>query len=619
MSDAAGESILGFPAGISGRWRLIRTLTSGNQGLVFEAVGDGGVRGFVKVFPSNASSERRARFKREAATLRRLDVTGIPRLLETNVDTDEPTDDPFYLVTEFVDGVRLADAVHDGLSADEAVDTTTRLCDIVRQVHESGIIHRDIKPDNVMVRRIDGRMTDVFLVDFGIVHDVSTDDFRTRAGNEMGNRFLRLPEHASGQLGKDDHRSDVTFCVGILYYMLVRKNPSVLLDAEGRHPHQRPQALPLIRASNLDFNRLMLLFDIGFALELGKRYQTVTAFVDDLSRLKSPAQTASEAEHAENALRERYTANPQVARQQAAAASRHLVVNIVGVALRDIVAELRGALQLHEPMFSAQPDSYNGVFTVSDPFDSLKHYDVTARATVVGTEHVLTVTGNGETYVLRIPVDRPLTEEYSDILRTYFIVGINRATDNQRFHTPRDLEPSPWMWNSEFQPGDRFEFEEEHAHRFRPTINIIWYPPRTEGSTIRIAWDLKNVGYGPALDVRMHLPYLAKESWERLAVGDVARFDIRFDDRKAYYNFSQGTFQAIVECTDVQGNFYRQSANGSTCPTYNGSEADYMTTQFGDPFLVRARIAKPNDAGTDPLYADGPDVRMSSLEIPFGG
>ncbi len=99
------------------------------------------------------------------------------------------------------------------LSVSDALLLVVSLCDIVAACHQQQIVHRDLKPRNILLRS--GDTTDPVVVDFGLSFNQldSELDEVTKAGEEVGNRFLRLPEHATG----GDLASDITQVVGVLF------------------------------------------------------------------------------------------------------------------------------------------------------------------------------------------------------------------------------------------------------------------------------------------------------------------------------------------------------------------------------------------------------------------
>jgi eukaryotic-like serine/threonine-protein kinase len=84
--------------------------------------------------------------------------------------------------------------------------------------------------------------SDLVLVDFGMSYHEEASALVTPAWEEVGNRFLRLPELASESSLKRDPGSDVTFCGGILFLLLTGSRPGQLIDHDNCMPHQRAEA-----------------------------------------------------------------------------------------------------------------------------------------------------------------------------------------------------------------------------------------------------------------------------------------------------------------------------------------------------------------------------------------
>jgi eukaryotic-like serine/threonine-protein kinase len=192
-------------------WNVQRELQGGGQGDAFIVVHDGDQeRYFLKLLKAQGNSERRARFFRETSFYRTLRHKGIPQLVATNADRFQDKNASLYLVTEFVDGLTLAEAVRQSgpLSSEAAFAVTEGLANVLVHAHDEEAVHRDIKPENILLRN--GRPEDPVLVDWGLgFRALEGDDHRTDTGQELGNRFLRLPEFAAGSRVKRDGRSDV--------------------------------------------------------------------------------------------------------------------------------------------------------------------------------------------------------------------------------------------------------------------------------------------------------------------------------------------------------------------------------------------------------------------------
>jgi|GEM_PF-1012273 serine/threonine-protein kinase len=289
------------------RWETIDKQPGGGQGDAFRAkrLSDGKI-GFLKTIKSRNAPERRARFFREASAYGSFDVHGIPRLIESNAHRHSDASIVPYIVTEFAEGptLRTWRDSQSIVSVETAITITARLLDILHACHAQGCVHRDVKPDNIILDG--GDPARVWLLDFGIsYHDLADVDFRTENWQEVGNRFLRLPELAAGSRLKQDPRSDICFAAGILFYLLTGDHPDVLEDSEGRLPHQRSAALAkLQQVASSRLAQLLVLFDEAFATRLVNRFATVRAMQERMERMMQGQPTDGSVEADLAALRE---------------------------------------------------------------------------------------------------------------------------------------------------------------------------------------------------------------------------------------------------------------------------------------------------------------------------
>jgi len=200
-TSAGGEEHVrdGWGAGdlVLGRYRLERLVGTGGFGAVWRATDERLRRTVaVKVVPRSSSSAS-PRVRREALAAARLNHPGIVALHESGED-----EDALYLVSELVEGKTLADLEAAGTLSDRDVaELGIALCDALEHAHGNGVIHRDVKPQNVMVprRRKGGRAgSAVKLTDFGVAHLVG-DEPLTRTGDVMGTLAYMAPEQAAGR------------------------------------------------------------------------------------------------------------------------------------------------------------------------------------------------------------------------------------------------------------------------------------------------------------------------------------------------------------------------------------------------------------------------------------
>jgi serine/threonine protein kinase len=224
------------------------------------------------------SRERRFRMQQEANALVALEGKGVPRLLSSNADQWNEKGCELYLVMEWIDGPTLSETCSGRpFTIDEAVAVAIPILDTVERCHGLPIFHRDLKPDNVILQH--GSHSDPILVDFGMAWAKPAEDesrsFDTPVGQELGNRFLRLPELAPGRDARDP-RSDVSMVVGLLFYMITGIAPRTLDDGQGRMPHEALEArFPESVRKDRRWLRMQRIFNIGFQSSLDLRFQDV--------------------------------------------------------------------------------------------------------------------------------------------------------------------------------------------------------------------------------------------------------------------------------------------------------------------------------------------------------
>jgi serine/threonine protein kinase len=280
-------------------WELVsgHSFLAGGQGTVGHVRhrADGRI-GALKTLHSEHlhSRERRYRMQQEVSLLNLLAARGVPVVLSHNMAAWESAGTPLYAVIEWVSGPTLAEYCSGRPKTIEtALTVVTGLNDIVRRCHSAAVLHRDIKPDNVILRN--GNIAEPVLIDFGMGWAAPDEDkfgeFMTGAGQELGNRFLRLPEYAPGHHVRDT-RSDVTMLVAVLFYLLTGSAPRILLDPNGRMPHESmlEQFAPDTRADPR-WDRLCRVFKVGFQQRIDMRYLDTQDFANALASISVPGAT----------------------------------------------------------------------------------------------------------------------------------------------------------------------------------------------------------------------------------------------------------------------------------------------------------------------------------------
>lgn len=270
-----------------GPYEVVRRIGSGGMGTVYlcKAVESCpvsiGKTVAIKVLRSSDSDERK-RFERESRYLQTLQHPGIVRVLDTGEDHER-----LYLVMPVIEGKRLDDIVGPKkapLDVDKAVDWMVQALEALHVAHLAGILHRDLKPGNLMQDK-DGRIK---LLDFGLASAPDYESRLTRDGDVVGTPAYMSPEQASGRREEISRRSDIYGMGACLYELLT-----------GRQPYEADNAMatlraiidePLLPPSKLradlprDLETIVL---VAMAKDARDRYRTAEEFAGDLRRMRN--------------------------------------------------------------------------------------------------------------------------------------------------------------------------------------------------------------------------------------------------------------------------------------------------------------------------------------------
>ena len=202
----------------------------------------------VKVLKRHlANDEFIARFEREVQLASRL---AHPNTIEI-YDYGRTRAGDFYYAMEYLEGVSLAELVtaEGAVSPARTVHVLRQVCAALREVHDQGLVHRDIKPDNIMLCRRGGEHDVVKVLDFGIVKNVENPDTRdiTQFVRVLGTPLYMAPERLANPADVDA-RSDIYSVGAVGYYLLagralyVRTTDAELAQQIRYTPPQRPSA-----------------------------------------------------------------------------------------------------------------------------------------------------------------------------------------------------------------------------------------------------------------------------------------------------------------------------------------------------------------------------------------
>ncbi|MGB9720622.1 MAG: serine/threonine protein kinase [bacterium] len=207
-----------------GNYKILKSIGKGGMAQVYTAIQGSLDRVVVlKQMKRNLDGEAQARFKREARICANLHHKNIVEIYDYFREGGE-----HYLVMEYIEGMSLDDLIekeapfHPLLTAAIARE----VCLALVCAHKNGIIHRDIKPKNILISK-DGV---VKLADFGVARDIDAPDLTT-TGAIIGTPFYMSPEQAGG--GRAGFQSDIFSLGVVLYEMVTGKKPFVAEENQG--------------------------------------------------------------------------------------------------------------------------------------------------------------------------------------------------------------------------------------------------------------------------------------------------------------------------------------------------------------------------------------------------
>ena len=259
-------------------YKITEKLGEGGMGVVYKAEDTELDRAVALKFLARhlvRDEEGRKRFRREAKAAAALDHPNICTVHEIG-----QADDQSFIVMAFLEGRTLGKRIGDGpLKLPEALSIAIQMADGLEAAHEKGIVHRDIKPDNVMLMK--GSRGLVKLMDFGLAQLAESSKL-TREGTTLGTPIYMSPEQALGE--PTDSRSDVWGLGVVLYYEMVAGRPPFQgeVDQAVIYAIANEQHEPLTAVRTGVPKELERIADKCLAKDAEERYQHVTDLLVDL-------------------------------------------------------------------------------------------------------------------------------------------------------------------------------------------------------------------------------------------------------------------------------------------------------------------------------------------------
>jgi serine/threonine protein kinase len=286
---------------IKGRYKLIDEIESGSFGTVFIARDmESNILYAAKIMhPEHArDSSLTSRFQREAYILQGLSDPHIVRIIDYGNDGDV-----YYIIEEFVDGQSLKYYITTSgrIEPLRALNYTKQIAEGLEAAHKHGVVHRDIKPQNILINNVGV----VKITDFGMARG---EDSATITGTDefMGTPYYISPEQVdSGHLA--DTRSDLYSLAIVLFEMLTGRPPfegGSIIDIVIKQKKERVPSICRIRP-NLPGD-MDVFFQKALAKTPASRFQTPHEFISALEQLQKQVQASVSPPHMKVPVRQGY-------------------------------------------------------------------------------------------------------------------------------------------------------------------------------------------------------------------------------------------------------------------------------------------------------------------------
>jgi serine/threonine-protein kinase len=230
------------------RYELLSFIGRGGMGDVWKAR-DPRLGRFVAIkFLRRDTPEIAHRFAREAQVQARIDHDNVCQVYEVG-----DVDGHAYIAMQYISGGSLKE-ISDLVSVRDKVEIMVDVADALHAAHQAGLIHRDVKPANILVERSDDDGWRPFVVDFGIARDVDSRGDVTQSGMVLGTPAFAAPEQVRGETRTLDRRTDVYSLGATLYWFLTDRPPydggypevlAGITDREPQPPHRLNPEIPV--------------------------------------------------------------------------------------------------------------------------------------------------------------------------------------------------------------------------------------------------------------------------------------------------------------------------------------------------------------------------------------
>jgi serine/threonine-protein kinase len=291
MSPEHAKALARVGRVLKGKYTLDRLLGEGGMGAVYAATHRNGLQVAIKMLHPSLSADDtvRARFLREGYAANKVKHSSVVTVLDDEIDEEEGT---AFLVLELLEGETAESYVKRSggiMPVEQALVLADRVLDVLAAAHSQGVVHRDIKPDNLFLTR-DGGLK---VFDFGIARLLEQSQHAqaaTRTGAFLGTPAFMAPEQARGRSEQIDARTDL-WALGATLFTLLSNRPvheadtvnELLLAAMTRAP------LPLAQVASHVPLAVAAIVDRALAFDRDQRWSDARAMQQAIRALL-PAQ-----------------------------------------------------------------------------------------------------------------------------------------------------------------------------------------------------------------------------------------------------------------------------------------------------------------------------------------
>ncbi len=277
--ESAGSAPMELPPTLKERFISVQFLGQGGMGSVYKATDKRLGRDVAIKLLFGGGAEMTTQMLREARSQARLEHENACKVYEVGV-----ADGHRYILMQLIHGETL-DKAKVQMTLEQKVDVIRRVALALQEAHRMGLVHRDVKPSNIMVEQTEDGLYKPFIMDFGLARDVGADHTATRSGVIAGTPAFMSPEQALGKVRSLDRRTDV-YSLGATLYDLLCDRPPFVDESVFRLLQRltKEDVTPLSKVMPDIPRDLDAIVMKCLEKEPPRRYDSAKAFSDDLQR-----------------------------------------------------------------------------------------------------------------------------------------------------------------------------------------------------------------------------------------------------------------------------------------------------------------------------------------------